>query len=276
MIKTKEIIREDFQKKLEKIDFSKKVYTKRYKQELFIQRKRDLAMADTPCLEYYFEAVEFCKIGKRINYSHLIRTYTLRSRYEFDCLDVSDRVNNYKTPSRQTTCNPDAEPTSTRSEILTPRSTRTQQSAIATTSEVPSPISQPPDNKRKRGRPRKIIPASKPSSPKKRPQVFDSTMSPKDSGFNKTLSASKRALVIAPCNIWNGPTAKCRYCGVNLFTNVFNRTRKRIPSESHLLYECSGIPNSVPLPKSNRRHPKGLMARLAAISAVPDPGGDIV
>ena len=273
IIKTKDLIREEFKKKMEKVDFNKKNYTKLYKQELLVQRKRSLAMADTPCLEYYFEAVEFCKTGSRINYAHLIRTYTLRSRYEFDCLDAADRVSNYKTPSRQAPSDaPDLDP----SEASTPRKANTQQCKTINTVTRPIASSQPPGTKKKRGRPKKITTNGFITTSKKRTKPSDDTVISNISGFHKTMSASKRALVIAPCNIWTGPTSKCRYCGTNLFTNVFNRNGKRIPSESHLLFECKGIPNSDPLPKSNRRHPKGLMARLAAISAVPDPGGDIV
>jgi hypothetical protein len=274
IIKTKELIREDFKKKLEKVDLNKKNYTKRYKQELYEERKKDLAMADTPCLEYYFEAAQLCKSENRINYSHLIRTYTLRSRYEFDCLDVADRVHNFKTPSRQA---PTDELPTPMNEASTPQVAQTQNSNILDLVTGPQPTSQPLIKTKKRGRPRKISPEITISTPTKRPITDVIPSTPDTSGFHKTLSASKRALVIAPCNIWTGSTAKCRYCGTNLFTNVFNRHGKSIPSsESHLLFECAGIPNPLPLPKSNRRHPKGLMARLAAISAVPDPGGDIV
>ena len=57
-------------------------------------------MADTPCLEYYYDAIPLCTNRGRLCYSQLIRTYTLRSRYEFDCLDAFERVKNFKTPAK--------------------------------------------------------------------------------------------------------------------------------------------------------------------------------
>ena len=62
--------------------------------------KNDLAKADSPHLEYYFDAVPYCSSKKGIDYNHLIRTFTLRSRYEFDCLDLDARFENFKTPQR--------------------------------------------------------------------------------------------------------------------------------------------------------------------------------
>ena len=81
------------------------------------------------------------------------------------------------------------------------------------------------------------------------------------------VRSSKRALTIAPCNVWLGSKPFCRYCNADL---------SGASDESHLLYNCTGVPNSNPLPKSRRRFPKGLMKRLAEISAIPDPGGDII
>ena len=70
---------------------------------MYINRKKELAMADTPCLEYYYDAFPLCKYRGKVNYSRLIGTYTLRSRYAFDCLDTVDRVSNFKTPAKSKT-----------------------------------------------------------------------------------------------------------------------------------------------------------------------------
>ena len=93
----------------------------------------------------------------------------------------------------------------------------------------------------------------------------DVTLSPQKNHSRRR--PPKRALIVAPCDIWSGNKPFCRYCNSDLSVSS---------SESHLLYQCTGIPNSIPLPKSSRRFPKGLMKRLAEISAVPDPGGEIV
>ena len=99
---SKNKIRSSYKTLLEKVTLNKKTYTKKYKQELYLNRKKELAMVDTPCLEYYFEALPFCSKGNVINYAHLIRAYTLRSRLSFDCLDTESRVKYFKTPVRCT------------------------------------------------------------------------------------------------------------------------------------------------------------------------------
>ena len=90
-----------------------------------------------------------------------------------------------------------------------------------------------------------------------------------DASFFGVKTRNKRALIVAPCDVWHNNKPQCRYC------NRYLRLHKQ-DAESHLLYRCKAIPDSEPLVKSKRRHPKGLMARLAAISAVPDPGGEII
>ena len=194
---------------------------------MYINRKKELAMADTPCLEYYYDALPLCKIRGKVNYSRLIRTYTLRSRYAFDCLDTLDRMSNFKTPAKSKTI-----------------SEATASAEISTT----------PKRRPRRGRPRNQS-TSEPSK-RKRP----------DSTGNRR--SGKKALILAPCDIISGSTHRCRYCNMD-FNGLGN-------SESHLIYHCTGIPNSNPLPKSKRNYPKGLMKRLAEIGAVPDPGGDIL
>jgi len=220
--KTKEQIRITFAKNLKSVTANKKNYTKKYKAELYTKRKKDLALADTPYLKYYYEAVKHCSKWKRIDYSHLIRTFTLRSRFEFDCLDTNSRIYNFKTPARK-------QPT-VEASTSTPRRQNIQVS----------------------------------SSRKRKPDQEDT---------NNRISKpdKKRPLELLPCEKWIDNTAYCRFCNQRL---VIPSPRELL--DSHLLYECQGIPNSQPLVKTRARHPKGLMARLAAISAVPDPGGDIV
>ena len=104
IVNRKDKIRDKFKLLLEKVTVrSNKSYTKKYTQEVYINRKKELAMADTPCLEYYYDAFPLCKNRGRVNYSRLIRTYTLRSRYAFHCLDTVDRVSHFKTPSKSKT-----------------------------------------------------------------------------------------------------------------------------------------------------------------------------
>ena len=216
---------------IEKIDFSgntKKKYTKKYEQETNRNRKKELAMADTPCLEYYYDAIQLCSTRGKICYSQLMRTYTLRSRYEFDCLDASERISNFKTPTKNISVSQSVQ-------------------EISTTS-----------LRKKRGRPKKSTTArTKDRADKRKQDEVDGA--PKRYG--------KRPMILAPCDMRDGLSYKCRYCKLDIISNQ---------SESHLLYHCKGIPNSDPLPKSNRSYPKGLMKRLAEIGAVPDPGGAIL
>ena len=102
-------VRKKCQKMLDKRG-SKKVYTQQYEQKVHIDRKRELAMCDTPCLTFYYDAIEHCSSSKtstfnnnfksKIDYMQLIRAYTLRSRFSFDCLDTIDRITNFKTPCK--------------------------------------------------------------------------------------------------------------------------------------------------------------------------------
>ena len=158
------------------------------------------------------------------------------SRLTFDCLDKDDRLSHFKTPMRTQSVGIDSNYVSTPKRSKQPRRTcRAPQSSLSRRRKRPGPENESPTSV-----------GAKPSL-SKRP--------------------AKRALVVAPCDIWSGNKHICRYCRVVLSNQ---------PSESHLLYHCTGIPNSKPLSKSNRRFPKGLMKRLAEISAVPDPGGEIV
>ena len=78
-----------------------KSYTAKYIYEMNKNRKEEILVIDTPCLEKYYLARSFCTFDKKVNYSHLIRTYTLSSRYLFKCLDTLDRCTNFKTPVRK-------------------------------------------------------------------------------------------------------------------------------------------------------------------------------
>ena len=232
----KDSIRDNYKRLLEKAG-KQKNYNKRYIQSLYRNRKVELAKVDTPCLQYYFAATEFCTVRGKVDYAHLIRTYTLRSRSIFSCLDTFDRVKNFKTPARKHSDELEASPAAG---VCTPR-----RSKSPTTASLSSNISS--RNKRKIG---------------------DSSSSPKTSQIS-----AKRSRIVLPCSSWSKGVASCNYCGVELCRGV--AVNESIDSESHLLYVCTGIPNSKPLPKKNRRRIRDLMSRLAAISAVPDPGGDI-
>ena len=72
------------------------------------------------------------------------------------------------------------------------------------------------------------------------------------------------------CDRWSGDSVYCLFCDKRLTTV---RLRKKQRFESHLLFDCTGIHLSTPLPDNKRPAPKDLMKRLAAIGASPDPGG---
>ena len=75
------------------------------------------------------------------------------------------------------------------------------------------------------------------------------------------------------CDIWSGDSVYCSFCNKRLETV---RLRKKTKFESHLLFDCPGVPMSAPLPDNRWPGPKDLMKRLAAIGAAPDPGGNCV
>ena len=63
--------------------------------------KEEIAVIDSPCLQKYYDAREFCSINGKTNYSRLIGTFTLYCRLIFNCLDAVDRTHNFKTPARK-------------------------------------------------------------------------------------------------------------------------------------------------------------------------------
>ena len=63
---------------------------------LLVHRKIEIASVDSPYLVRYYLAREFCMTGKSMDCRHLIRTYSLSSRFEFDCLDSFNRHKNVK------------------------------------------------------------------------------------------------------------------------------------------------------------------------------------
>ena len=72
--------------------------------ELNRKRNEEVAILDSPVLSRYFLAREtlFDMNDKnKIDYAHLIRTFTLSCRDEFKCLDTVDRVTRFTTPVRK-------------------------------------------------------------------------------------------------------------------------------------------------------------------------------
>ena len=168
---------------------------------IYKKRKEELSVLDCPILQrYYLARSTICEMSStnKIDYGHLIRTFTLSCREEFNCLDTIDRVSNFKTPVR------------TNSDAQTSTATPTRQ----------------------KRRKRNMVEGS------------------------------------ITCDHWVGKKAFCKFCSVEFSTS---RGSKR--SVSHLLFECTGIRDSIPLPKSLRSPEKKRMKRLAEIGAVPDPGG---
>ena len=197
-------IRDTFKPKIEELVESKKF---KKLQEILIKRKTELAELDTPCLVRYYRAKESCKNKSATDFSHLLRTFTLSSRYEFDCLDTASRINNFKTPKPS-----------------------------ATAGVIPQPSQQ-----------------STPGRAKQRP--------------------AKRARILCRVSTWDGSDLKCKFCSEQIPISRQHQSHSRF--DSHLVHHCLGIPNSAPLPTNRKPRPKDLMARLAAIGAVPDPGGDV-
>jgi len=197
----KEQVRINSEVRLEK---ARKRYAKRVELDLiYKKRKEELSVLDCPILQRYYlarTAVSEVNGTGKVDYGHLIRTFTLSCREEFNCLDTVDRVSNFKTPIR-----------------------KNSDHSTATTT---------------------------PARPKRQK-------------INKV-----EGNII--CDHWVGIKAFCRFCSVELSTS---RGSKR--GHSHLLFECTGIPNSDPLPKSIRPPEKKRMKRLAEIGAVPDPGVSI-
>ena len=99
---------------------------------------------------------------------------------------------------------------------------------------------------------------------------------PVNSGSRITLSNTTckqsriRCQQSLACDIWSGDSVYCSFCNKRLETV---RLRKKVKFESHLLFDCPGIPMSVPLPDKKWPGSKDIMKRLAAIGAAPDPGG---
>ena len=76
-------VRESYKKTIEDL-VEKKEFKKL--QTVLMKRKIELAELDTPCLVRYFNAKERCKTKSGTDFNHLLRTFTLASRYEFDSL----------------------------------------------------------------------------------------------------------------------------------------------------------------------------------------------
>ena len=193
-------IRDSYKTKIEDL-VSRKEFKKL--QNILLKRKIELAELSTPCLVRYFQAKDNCKSSNGTDFNHLLRTYTLASRYEFDCLDVTSRIHNFKTP-------------------------------------IPTVM-----------KTRRLDRQTTPAREKQRP--------------------TKRAKIMCRVSTWDGRDLKCRFC-----SDTFNMSRQQkshTKYDSHLVHHCLGIPDSKPLPSRRKPRGKDLMSRLAAIGAVPDPGG---
>ena len=167
----KEEIRHSYKNKIDKLG-KQKNYNRKHLQSLYRERKVELARVDTPCLQYYFAAQEFCVVNGRVDYSHLIRAYTLRSRDAFACLDTVERVLKFKTPIRSA-----------------PALTRNQQGGSGT------PIARRTRNSRIRGSPTRLQEATN----RKQGESSSGGSSPRTEKVN-----SKRSRIILPCASWSG------------------------------------------------------------------------
>ena len=102
--KKKEEIRKKYEKQIQVANDNKK--DKKHINELYRKRKEEVSIIDCPVLKRYYlarSAVYNMSEKKQVNYEHLIKTFTLSCRDEFECLDTEDRVLNFKTPRKQLT-----------------------------------------------------------------------------------------------------------------------------------------------------------------------------
>ena len=107
-------------------------------------------------------------------------------------------------------------------------------------------------------------------TPIKRSPVTDENIRQNDAPVNRQRKSLCFRKDLA-CDRWSGNDAFCAFCDKKL---AVTRLRKKPRFESHLLFDCSGIPQSNPLPSKSWPKQADLMKRLAAIGASPDPGGN--
>ena len=102
------------------------------------------------------------------------------------------------------------------------------------------------------------------SERQKRPQFSDSPLARSD--------GESRSKISKMCDFrldsWKNNEAFCKFCSKK-FVSTSNKCK------SHLLYECTKVPNSTPINKTlnNRERPLAIHKRLAEIAAHFDPGG---
>jgi len=175
------------------------------------------------------------------NYSHLLRSHTLASRYTFNCLDAEERVRRRKTQFK----------------IVSDGRSKRIGSPDNNTQDGFDLINERTPKKTKMAHP-------KTRSPTKR---FRDPISPYK--IIKDRSQSKKAVTVE----WKGNKPFCRFCGQKLDFNLDGAE-----NDSHLLFSCKGL-KSEPLNsrenKNSVRFQKKLMKRIAEIGAPPDPGGNI-
>jgi hypothetical protein len=262
--KRKDQVRDKYQKLERKINKS----YKNALQELCINRSEELLSIGTPYLERYYLARTFCTVDKKVNYAHLMRTFTLSSRLEFDCLDAYTRIKNRKTPPRKPSKTVGKAPPI----LSTPVSTRSRTSIQPHTPTIL--LSTRSKRKNGPGSPNETTKHSKnvETFSRKRKEASKSpckiAKSPKISKPN-----AKRSRLLITCDRWVGDKAYCQFCETELVINVNNDGT--FCFDSHLLYVCTAIPGLGPLPRNvnMRNRPRDIMRRLAEIGEPPDPGG---
>ena len=271
VIKQKDEVRSRYKKMLQKVD-------KKYKvahDELVIKRAEEIMVIDTPYLERYYLARSFCSTDNKVNYTHLMRTFTLSSRLDFHCLDTLERVKNRKTPDRKPPKNNGDSVNNAGLNFSTPISRRTRASINKT------PVSLSISSKRTNGSTPVINPKFVKMSVSDSQKRKEASKSPnkiaKSPKINKPNSKKSRRII--NCERWVGDIAYCDFCNHELVLNI-NDDDGTFCFESHLLYACTAIPGLGPLPRNinssyyySRNRPRDIMRRLAEIGVPPDPGG---
>ena len=128
--KLKDKIREEFKIKLASVPEGK--HKNKALNKLYNERKAKISSLDTPILEEYFIARDLCTDRGAVNFSTLMRTVTLNSRYHFQCLDTADRLQNFKTPQRSEISQFSLNSLSSQSSCTTPRANRKKRASSET------------------------------------------------------------------------------------------------------------------------------------------------
>ena len=122
--KRKESIRNEYILKISNIPNGPSMNKEKHR--LYCERKAMIARVDAPCVADFHLAKEQCTVKGSVDFWLAIRTFTLNSRFTFNCLDTRERCLNMKTPLKSLPSTTD-----TPSATETPRRNNTRQNEPA-------------------------------------------------------------------------------------------------------------------------------------------------